>query len=335
MRGHPLYDVSLIGVSAGNMNDGAGHLYCNAFYEVPMGDDPQYWSVMRNITEIEKIQMVFVGSDEEALALSQHADELKIMGCSLCCSDYTTNLLSSNKYDLMSLLQKKGIPVGQFFTPERPDDIKVAAESLGYPEKNIVIKPKFGRGSKGFRIITDKVDKYQQFLSGGKTYITLDDLLSIFSENPEKTSEFMLTEYLPGDKYSIDMLVEHGRVICAVARNNGPEPKINPPTQLADVVFDEDLIQYTESVSKCMGYDYFVQIEVGRDDSGKLKLIETNIRLDATLPITTGVGVNFYHEMMTYALEGAFRESIPQIPRSGRKFRFIRYWQHEFMEINR
>ena len=54
------------------------------------------------------------------------------------------------------------------------------------------------------------------------------------------------------------------------------------------------------------------------------------MRLDATLPITTGVGINFFHELIDYALNGTFN-NIEIDYGNFRKIRFFRYWDHVFI----
>ena len=136
-------------------------------------------------------------------------------------------------------------------------------------------------------------------------------------------------DYLPGRKYSTDVLVRDGQMHAVVIRN-----KIFPvgsPTQVADIVFDGDLIDYALSIMKVFKFNYFVQFEMGRDEEGKAKLIEINPRLDATLPICMGIGINFYHEIINHAVDNEYSENV-RILRDGKgKKRFMRYWQHCFM----
>ena len=58
---------------------------------------------------------------------------------------------------MMSFLKKKNINVGSFVEIDSLDDIKYYANNFGYPQK-LVLKPKFGRGSRGV-IICDSNKK--------------------------------------------------------------------------------------------------------------------------------------------------------------------------------
>ena len=332
IRGYPGYDVKIIGVDTVSLNDNLGKCFCDQCYQVPLGSDKDYITAIKNIIRENDIRLIFPGSDEECLELSKYRDELKNLDCEVCCSPYEVILLASDKYELMKKLKENGIPVAEVYSAKTIEDVRGVALMLGYPENDFVIKPKFGRGSKGFRIVTSKKDKYAAFYAGVHYKLTLEELIGIFSSHAEEIQKYLMMEYFPGDKYNADVLVSDGKVISMVIRNNGSLPKVSPPTQIADIVFDRDIREYAESIVALLGFDYFVQIEIGRDINGDPRLIEINTRLDATLPITSGLGLNYLHEMITYSVTGRMRDGIKDYKNYERQLRFRRYWQHLFEE---
>jgi biotin carboxylase len=330
--GHPNYGINVIGIDAVPLRDNLGKDFCKRCYQVPRGIDEDYFPSIKRIVEENDIKLIFPGSDEESISLAKHREELKQVGCDVACSSYDVISEVSDKYRLIMKLKSAGIYTSEVFSPETVSDLKVMAEEMGYPDKDIVIKPRFGRGSKGFKIITRGYDKYDSFYNGECYRISLEEIIDIFKEQSEEISKYLLMEYYPGNKYSADVLVSDGKVHSMVIRNNGTLPKTNPPTQVADIVFDEDIRNYAESIIGELGFNFFVQIEVGRKANGSPGLIEANTRLDATLPITTGLGLNFYHEMIIYALKGKMREDIKDYRDYEKKIIFKRYWQHLFEE---
>jgi len=333
IRGHPDYDVKVIGVDAVSLNDNLGRSFCDQCYQVSLGSDKGYITAIKNIIRENDIRLIFTGNDEECLELSKHRNELKNLGCDVCCSSYEVVSLASDKYELMEKLKDNGIPVAEVYSVKTIEDLRSVALMLGYPENDFIIKPKFGRGSKGFRIVTSKKDKYAAFYTGDYSKLTLEELIEVFSEHVEEIQKYLMMEYLPGDKYSTDALMSDGKIISMVIRNNGSLPKVLPPTQIADIVFDKDIREYAESINELLGFDYFVQIEIGRDINGNPRLIEINTRLDATIPITTGLGLNFLHEMITYSVTGRMRDGVKDYKDykdCERQLRFRRYWQHLF-----
>ena len=332
IKGHPDFSYRVVGVASGDKRMGVGFSYCDAFYEVPMGCDDDYWNCIKTIVSTEDVGLIFVGSDEEALTLTEHTSELDEMGCKVMCSSHFVCREASDKLTMIKKLEQNGVPVGRYSGLRNVRELSQLAAQWGYPECDLVIKPRFGRGSKGLRIIHEDIDAYDTFFKGTKGYAKLDEIVHLFEKYPERIADYILMEYLPGDKYSSDMLVRHGETVCSVIRCNGSAPKVSPPTQLADIVYEEDVAKYSEDVARALGADCFIQVETGRDKNGDVKIIETNIRLDATLPITTGVNVNFYHELITYAMTGQFRE-MEKYPIASGPLRFIRYWQHAFIEV--
>lgn len=330
--GHPDYEIRVVGVDAVPKEDNLGKNFCDKCYQVPLGGEKDYIPSIKRIVKENDIKVIFPGSDEECLALSKHKEEINQMGCNICCSSYKVISLASNKYEVMMELKERGIQTGEVYIPQTISDLGKIAEKLGYPECDFVLKPQQGRGSKGFRIVTSRKSKYDSFCSRENYKISLGELVDIFSEREEEMSKYLMMEYYPGDKYSADVLVSEGKVISMVIRNNGPLPKISPPTQTADIVFNEDIRAYAESIVALIGFDYFVQIEIGRDLEGNPGLIEINTRLDATLPITTGLGLNFFHEMITYSVTGKMREGIRDYKHYDKRLKFRRYWQHLFEE---
>jgi len=330
--GHPNYDINVIGIDAAFLEDNLGRNFCKRCYQVPQGVNEDYFPSVKRIVEENDVKLIFPGSDEECVSLAKHRDELNQVGCDVACSSYDVVSAVSDKYRLIMELKSVGIYNAEVFLPETVMDMKAMAEEMGYPDKDIAIKPRFGRGSKGFKIITHGYDKYASFYNGECYKISLEEIIDIFKEQSEEVSKYLMMEYYPGNKYSADILVSDGKVHSMVIRNNGTFPKINPPTQVADIVFDEDIRKYAESVIGAFDFNYFVQIEIGRTAEGNPGLIEANTRLDATLPITTGLGLNFYHEMITYALNGKMRKGINEY-KYHNKIRFKRYWNHIFEEL--
>jgi carbamoyl-phosphate synthase large subunit len=332
IKSFPGSKVNIIGIDAKPQELSVGANFCKEFFQAPIGKDKNYTNFVLDLVRKQKINIIFCGSDEEIITLSKIKDQLKNkFNCTLIGSDYKTTKLISNKHEMLKIIKKNNISICEFSNPKKIKDIDLFSKKIGYPKKNFIIKPKKGRGSKGFKIITEKINEKVKFFQNNSSRIKLKELKSYFHKYPREINKFVLMEYLPGDKYSVDMLAEKGKIILAVARNNWKEPKINPPTQLADIVFDVDVQEYAKSVCELTEADFFIQVEIGRKDNGELAFIESNPRLDATLPITMGLGVNFYHELMYYALNGEYKDKI-KIKKSKNKIRFFRYWNHIFIK---
>ena len=332
IKDHPDYRVRLIGCDAVDREEILGRHFCDHCYSVPLGTEDGYIDAIADIVNTHGIQLIFPGSDEECLALSEHRERFETLGCKIACSAYETVSLCFDKYRLMSFLNDKGIESGTVYQPKSIEDLENYAEKLGFPDSDFIIKPRSGRGSRGFRIVSDAYDPFDAFNAGENFRISLKSLKDIFRSHETVLSDYLMMEMYPGEKYSTDVLVSRGETRSMVIRNNGPDPKVNPPTQNARIVFDRDVRAYAENILDAVPFDYFAQVEIGRTGEGGLGLIEVNTRMDATLPITEGLGLNFFREMITYGMTGTLRPDIPDFYEYPKKLRFRRYWSHLFEE---
>ncbi len=320
------YHVIVIGVDAGVKEDLVGWHFCDKFYTVPYAYAKNYIPSMLRLCRKEKVSVVFPGSDEEALVLSRNKGTFSSYNIKIASPEASTIEKSMDKMRLMALLKNNKIRVGKFCEFKKVGDIKRHAVELGYPKRNVVIKPRIARGSRGFRIITGNLNPYENFLGNQLYFTSLREIQRIFSLYPGRLKDFFMMEYLSGPHYSVDILMERSRPVTCVCRK-----KIFPigsPTQIADIVYDEYIIEYASKIASFLEFDYFVQVEVGRDRYGRPCLVEINPRIDATLPIVEGVGINYFERMIYYAQHDVFprRDFRPQ----KKALRFYRYWQHIF-----
>ncbi|MDP6179258.1 MAG: ATP-grasp domain-containing protein, partial [Desulfatiglandales bacterium] len=331
IRDHPRYEIKVVGVDNKKRGESIGAHFVDEYYQVPMGNEQSYIPELEEIVKKGEVKVLLPGSDEESLALSRERHRFSRIGCAVACSDYEVTELVVDKYRLMERLKERSVPVADFFEFRTMSELRECAEKLGFPTKPFVIKPKISRGGRGFRVVQTAVSPLDDFLKGDTTTIDFDSLARIFEGAADEMDKFFVMDYLPGRKYSADVLVKQGKMASVVIRN-----KIFPvgsPTQVADIVFDKDLIAYALSIMEVLRFDYFVQFEIGRNPGGKPRLIEINPRLDATLPICLGIGVNFYHEMINHALGEEYSDSVMVSKDAQVLKRFFRYWQHCFVPV--
>jgi len=254
----------------------AEEIFINSYvkYKVPLGACDDYLDHLRKIVENEGISFIFVCSDEEALAISKDSNLSSITHL-----DSHENIkLVLNKF---SLHEKIEAVLGKGYTPRyirntNYESVQDFIHSVNY----CILRPVKGRGSKGLR-----------FLDFNSTDVKTSFLGNLSANFPANT---FLTEYLPGDKYSVDSLFKNGRLMTCMIRNNGPAIKYHPPTVFAETSTDSDVYKYALSIGKALNLSGFHQIECGKSADGSVKLIEINPRLDATLPITICYSQNFY-----------------------------------------
>jgi len=331
IRSYDDSNVRVVGIDMRSKDLAVGAVFCDSFYQVPAGNDMSYCDSIICIVERENVRFMFIGSDEEALALSRIKDLLlEKYNCHISCSNLKATLLASNKFDMLDKLSKAGLYTGKYSALKTPTDLMNFADLVDYPKNDFIIKPKIGRGSTGFKIVRNDINDKDRFFSSKNIEYTVSGIVGFFNDFPEEIENFLAMEYFPGEKYSSDVLFEKGTIKAIVTRSNGTIPKTNPPTQLADIENHDDINDYIHNIASIVEFDFFLQIETGRDSNGRIAYIETNPRLDAALPITEGVGINYYHQMLHYALYGTYKNIV--YDESATELPFCRFWDHVFIE---
>ena len=192
------------------------------------------------------------------------------------------------------------------------------------------MKPRFGRGSRGVKLVSKDWTLQEIFCQKNNFLAHVDQLQAYFETNNWDIPNWFVSAYLPGDKFSADILCSKGKIHNIVIRNNGKDPKINPPTQYAELSNNRDVQQYCEVVCEILDYDGFLQIECGYDSDSNIRIIEINTRLDASLVVVEGFGLNYHEAIVYHALTGRY----PYMEQMDNKpLRFVRYWEHFFSEV--
>jgi carbamoyl-phosphate synthase large subunit len=175
--------------------------------------------------------------------------------------------------------------------------------SWDYP---VVLKPRTGSGSRDISVVA----------SAG-------ELAGL-----ERSAEFIVQEYLPGDEYSIDVLSDtRGHVIAAVPRVRA---RVDSGVSVAGrTVHDPELEQLGATVASVTGLTYISNVQARRDVAGRPALLEVNPRAPGALPLTMASGVN----MPRLALDALRGLPVPE-HLDFRETAMVRFLEERFMDVS-
>jgi carbamoyl-phosphate synthase large subunit len=190
------------------------------------------------------------------------------------------------------------VPVGRY----APIDETFSADDWPFP---FIVKPRAGSGSRGIQMIR-----------------TPDELTGV-----PRTGRLLAQEFLPGDEYSIDVLVAgDGRQIASVPR---VRMKVDSGIAVtAKTVHDAEIEELGRSVAAHIGLRYTANVQVRRSAGGTPTLLEVNPRFPGTMPLTVHAGVN----MPLLALRDVLGAPPPDGPLPFRDVAVVRYWAETFIE---
>ncbi len=285
------YDFYIVGV---DVQPGAvGFCYTDKSYVVSWGDAPEYMEMMLDISKKEKIDVVVPLSDPEVMSISRNKKKFESLGAIPLCSSYSTVANAVDKGSLLTYLKKAGLNVPDFCLVNNDRDLEKAVRILGYPERDIIVKPRMSRGAKGFWRLSAK-NKGEDFLwkDNPRQTITYEQLLSLLKDSNSIVPSVAM-EFLRGDDFNIDVLTNKGKLIALC-----PMKRIVPdagPILVGRIVNDLLLEREVSAIVEKFNFSYNVNIEMAyrRKSRKEAPLIyEINPRVSGAVAITRYAGNN-------------------------------------------
>jgi carbamoyl-phosphate synthase large subunit len=90
--------------------------------------------------------------------------------------------------------------------------VVAAVEELGYPERDVCMKPVFSSGSRGFRVLSASADRQAQLLTnrpGVAEAMRIEDLQELLGDD---ATELLVMELATGKERTIDGIAVDGRI---------------------------------------------------------------------------------------------------------------------------
>lgn len=260
------------------------------FETVPMGTDAGFPLAILSICKKHKIDIILPLVTRELLPLSAIRAELEGLGTHLPITGPGSLEIANNKSRLYEFLQWRGVPVPEFRVVEHAEQFRSAVGELGFPGNPVCFKPSVSNGSRGFRILSENADE-KDLLFNFKpyhTYIRFEDALRILDKGP--FPELLVSEYLPGDEYSVDCLCRHGEPVLIAPRLR--MKMVNGISTEGEVQQQHQVIDYCARIIRELRLHGNAGIQVKRAASGEFLLLEINPRVQGTISALLGAGVN-------------------------------------------
>lgn len=261
------------------------------FYTIPHAEDPTFIDEILNICENENIDIVLSIVTRELEILAVEKERFENLGVKLLVMDYEPLHIANNKGLLLNAMKEAGIRTPSFRIVNTPKELEIASYELDYPNKPVVIKPTYGNGSRGTRILDESQSLYDRFFKEkpNSMYSTLEDVMNIFNEK-NTIPEMMVMEYLPGADLSVDILANKGEVLYVSCRRGNVVSSIMV-NSIVDLNYDA--IELCKQVTKVLKLDGNMGFDTKEDVNGIPQLMEINPRLPAGVVASVGAGINF------------------------------------------
>jgi carbamoyl-phosphate synthase large subunit len=296
-----------------------GKTWVQSFHRLPPPEAESYIGVLNEVCSREGVDVVLPQTTRETIVLSSEKSKVKTR---VAVSGASAVRKANNKFLLLRVFEKLGFPRPDFELADTPARLGRAARRLGYPEKPVVIKPPVSFGSRGFRVLRDRsVWNARRFLSEKPSgaEATLEGVVDALRGAGKGFPSLLVTEYLPGDEYSVDAFrgefvsVAVPRIRNRVVNGISFETTVEPR---------RDMIEYTLKASSYLRLRYAFGFQYKLDSGGTPRVLECNPRVQGTMVASYFGGVNVIWMAIREAL-GVPPETTPKI---SSKSVFRRYW---------
>lgn len=303
--------IRIVGTDLSDKIDPETRAQLAAFYTIPRAGTHDYLSRMLDLCKEEQIDVILPLNTAELSCLSVHRSDFEALGTRVCVLQPEVLEVVNNKARLLQRLQAAGIAVPEFAVVHSLSEFTAALNSLGYPEKAVVVKRPDGNGSRGIRFLDASVSMADFFLNQKprSKYISLSALQSILPEVFSQTP-LVVMEHLPGQEYSVDTLVRNGSVLRSVCRRVDVSEDSNDVDSTVEQT--ADILQYCDQISRVLRIDGLIGYGVMRNAAGEPRLLEINPRLQSTTILSVMAGVNFPYAAVKTALNEPVTLPEPQ-----------------------
>jgi carbamoyl-phosphate synthase large subunit len=260
------------------------------FIKIPKADDVDFLDNIIEICISHSIRLIFPLVTLELFKFADAKEQLNLLGIRVLVSEKKYLDIANNKRKLLDYLKNSNIPVPDYRVVRTILELKTACAELNYPKESVVLKPSVSNGSRGVRILTESVSEFDLLFNEkpGNLFSSLDKIDRIISSKP--FPELIISEFLPGDEFTVDTIVKDGKVKLILPRRR---VKMSNGISVAGK-FEKnlDIIDYCTRIIESMHLDGPIGVQVKADSDGRFKVLEINPRIQGTSVAALGAGVN-------------------------------------------
>jgi len=303
------YKVKILGIDSNP--DAQGRLLCDFFELVPHSEEkPEEW--LEHIAIINKkysLDGLIAFSEGETKLISKNRNFFKNNKINIAISQEKVVEKIIDKYLMLSYLNNHGIDTGKFFPINSNKDIDNVLLKLDYPNKNFVLKPRFGRGSRGVLIVDQKQNKFvsllpERFCGTG----SIEILKNQFLEKNISYEGYIAVPYYGGNVWDVDVLCKEGIIINICARVRQLKNPLWPTSTGHKVSLDSKILNYVKNICQEFKVDGPADFDIVLDNKKKPKVLDAAVRYSGSVGVSYLAGTNMLSQLIRFMFDLPFKK---------------------------
>ena len=185
---------------------------------------------------------------------------------------------ASDKAETVRIADELGIPQPATHEARDAEAFRAAAAELGYPGRDVCMKPLEAKGSRGFRVLSAGIDRRAQLLDarpGTLLPLSLEQAVEILGEGGAFPA-MLVMELVEGEELAVDALCREGRTLVASAKTR--EAFRAGLAMEFRIIERPDLLAHTRALVEAIGLDWIVNVQFLGD-----RLLEINPRISTLI----------------------------------------------------
>ncbi len=247
-------EVTVIGTDMSERR--GGRIVADVFHVVPPGSSDEFAPALAELAEREGADAVFpLSSFEVAAVADAHASfSMPVLVASRAAID-----ACNDKSKTTELADRLGVSVPRSLVARSPEELRAAAEQLGYPEVDVCMKPTGLKGSRGFLVLSAETNRRWHLLEArpGPLPLTVEEAVEAIG--PGDFPALLVMDYLRGEEHTVDAICREGRFVLGHAKTR--EAVRAGLAMFFQTVDAPELVEATRALVRELGVDWFVNAQ--------------------------------------------------------------------------
>jgi biotin carboxylase len=298
------FEVFLLGIDADP--SAAGRLLCDRFEVLPMAEQDEEGYLQRLLALHREIGIdVYIPlSEPESMLAARHRELLREHGIRPSVGSADTVRVMTDKLLMHQRLEDRGIDAGSFVAVDTAEQARRALETLGYPDRRVVLKPRSGRGSRGVLIADASQNIFRRLLPerfcGSGDFEALRDAMA----EQEMTFENLLAvPYRDGPVFDVDCIAENGRLTDISARLRQLKNPLWPTSTGHRIAMDPRVLDYARQLCTAFGVDGAGDFDIVLSEGTRPLLFDAAARFSGSVGGSFTAGANFPAQLVRLLME--------------------------------
>ena len=284
-----------------DVNPNINAFFVDKFETVPRADlsKEKYVNKIVYLCKKYKIDTILPSSENETLAISKYINLFTKLKIKTSVSSFETVNLMTDKLKMFEYLSNCDVDVGEWKKIDNFNDTINALNYFGYPSKKVVIKPRFGSGSRGILIVNHKKSSFvsllkDRFCGEGSWEVIKEEL-----KNSNKSlDDCFVMPYHGGKTFDVDCVAKKGNLILAVPRLRIYKNPLSPTNQGCVIGSNKVIYNYCKKIVKAFKIHGACDFDIVIRKDLKPQLLDSSCRLSGSVGASLNAGVNVTAELI-------------------------------------